>query len=159
MSVVDRSRDHVEDLLADLEEGFESFPVTQTTVSVPSSGYERLAERCREGIARVAVHVHNDSGEVLLVEGDDGLVVPGTSITAEESVEGSAREAVTQLGGIDCRIEEIQEVTIAGVHDEHDPDREPVYRLVVLVSASQTGGSPAAGSCWSSDPPETEILV
>jgi len=158
MGVAGRSRDHVEELLSELESAYDSFPVNQTTVSVSADHYERAVERYQQGVARLDIHVHNDQNDVLLVENDDGLTVPGETISASDSLEQRARRAVRQATGVECRIESIQEVTIAGVHSEPDPDADPVYRLVVLLSGRLVSGTPTAGK-WQADPPESELVI
>jgi len=159
MGVAGRSRDHVEELLSELESAYDSFPVNQTTVSVSAEHYDRVVEQCQRGIARVDVHVHNDQDDVLLVENGDGLTAPGEILTAEDSLEERAKRAVRQSTGVECRIETIQEVTIAGVHSEADPDAEPVYRLVVLMSAQVVSGAASPDGHWQADPPESELVI
>lgn len=159
MGVAGRSRDHVEELLSELESAYESFPVNQTTISVSEEYYDQVVERCEQGVARVDVHVHNDQDDVLLVENGDGLAAPGEVLTTEDSLEQRARRAVRQAAGVECRIDSIQKVTIAGVHSEADPDADPVYRLVVLLSGQLVSGSPTPEGQWQADPPESELVI
>lgn len=159
MGVAGRSREHVEELLADLESAYESFPVNQTTVAVSGEHYDHVVELAQEGVARVDVHVHNDQGDVLLVETGDGLVAPGEIIRAEDSLEQRARRAVRQATGVECRIEAIEEATIAGVHSKAEPDADPVYRLVVLLSGRPVAGTPSADGQWQADPPESQLVI
>ena len=42
MGVADRSRAHVEEVLAALEASYDGFPVNQTSVTVPSGQFERI---------------------------------------------------------------------------------------------------------------------
>jgi len=159
MGVAGRSRDHVEALLGDLESAYESFPVNQTTISVSGEYYEQVVEQAQQGVARADVHVHNDEGDVLLVETGDGLVAPGEIISTEDSLEQRAKRAVRQAAGVECRIETIEEATIAGVHSKSDPDAEPVYRLVVLLSGRLVSGTPGPQGQWQADPPESELVI
>ena len=159
MGVAGRSRDHVEELLAELESDYDSFPVNQTTVSVSAEQYDRVVEQWRRGIARVDVHVHNDQNDVLLVEDDDDLTVPGEVVTEGDSLERRARRAVRQATGVECEVETIEEVTIAGVHNEADPDAEPAYRLVVLMSGRLASGTAGPDGRWQADPPESQLVI
>jgi len=159
MGVAGQSRDHVEAVLADLEGSYESFAVTQTTVSVSRETYERTVERCEEGVCRVDVHVQNQAGEVLVVETEDGRVPPGETVGADGSLEREARRAVEEATGVECHIDAIEEVTIAGIHDETETATTPVYRILVLVTGRKVAGSCSQDSSWAVDPPESELLI
>lgn len=158
METVGRSRDRVEDLLTEWESTYGSFSVTQTTVTVDPAVYERAVERCREGVARADVHVHNDEGEVLLVDAGDGTTVPGTLVDPDDALESKARDIVSRTSDVECRVDDLQDVTIVGIHDERNPD-ESVYRLVAILSATYVSGTASAGCQWTDDPPESELVV
>jgi ADP-ribose pyrophosphatase YjhB (NUDIX family) len=155
MSLAGRSRDHVAEMLAELEDGYGSFPVSQTTVSIPSGCYEETVREWRQTVARVDVHVRNDAGEVLARADGDEVRPPGSAVGPEESLEERARRAV----GVECRIDGLQAVTIAGVQNEHDTDDDPVYRLVALFDGTHVGGTPPADCRWLADPPESQLLI
>ena len=159
MSLAGRSRSHVETLLAELEAGYQSFPVTQTTVSVPAGCYEATADEWRQEAARADVHVHNDAGEVLVLTDDDGPRAPRSVVGTDESIETRARRAVNQSVGVECRIEGLEAVTIAGVQHETDPNADPIYRLVALFDGTHVAGTPAADWQWRADPPESRLLI
>lgn len=157
MGVAGRSRDHVEEMLSELESAYSSFPISQTTITVSAEYYNRALRQFEEGVAKVDVHVHNDDDDVLLIENGDNLTPPGETITADESLEHQARRAVTQETGAECRIESIKQVTIVGVHSESDPDADPVYRLVVILSGELVSDSDTGE--WQDDPPESELPI
>ncbi|SEN22464.1 hypothetical protein SAMN05216388_100296 [Halorientalis persicus] len=155
MSLAGRSRDHVTEMLAELEAEYGSFPVSQTTVSIPSGCYEETVREWRQTVARVDVHVRNDAGEVLARADGDEVRPPGSAVGPEESLEERARRAV----GVECRIDGLQAVTIAGIQNEHDADDDPVYRLVALFDGTHVGGTPPADCRWLADPPESQLLI
>lgn len=159
MDLAGRSRERVEALLTELEEGYGSFPVSQTTISVPSGAYEETARQWRRSVARADVHVRNDAGEVLVLADGDGVRPPGVPVGPEQSIEERARQAVTRSIGVECRIDGLQTVTIAGVRNEHDAEAEPVYQLVALFAGTHVGGTPSAESRWCADPPESQVLI
>ncbi|MFB6179957.1 MAG: NUDIX hydrolase [Halorientalis sp.] len=159
MGVAGRSRDHVEELISDLESAYDSFPINQTTVTVPAEHYERVEEQCRQGVARVDVYVRNEQDDVLMVEDGNELTVPGETVTADDSLERRARRAVKQATGVECHVETILKATIAGVHSEADPDADPIYRLVVLLSASLSAETPSVDGQWQTEPPGRELVI
>ncbi|WP_424019699.1 hypothetical protein ACOZ4N_09580 [Halorientalis pallida] len=159
MTLAGRSRDQVEDMLAELEAGYGSFPVSQTTVSVPSGCYEETVREWRRAVARADVHVRNEAGEVLVLADGDEVRPPGSAVSPDQSIEERARRAVSRSVGVECRIDGLQAVTIAGVQNEHDADDDPVYRLVALFAGTHVGGTPAAGCQWHADPPESQLLI
>ncbi|RXK48421.1 hypothetical protein [Halorientalis pallida] len=159
MSLAGRSRDRVEDMLAELEQGYESFPVSQTTVSIPSGCYEETVQEWRQSVARADVHVRNEAGEVLVMSDGDEARPPGSAVGPAESIEDRARRAVTNSVGVECRIDGLQAVTIAGVRNEHDADDDPVYRLVALFDGTHVDGTLPADCRWRADPPESQLLI
>ncbi len=159
MSLAGRSRDHVADLLAELEDGYGSFPVSQTTVSVPSGCYEETVQEWQQAVARVDVHVCNEAGEVLVLTDGDETRPPGSVVSPHESIEERARHAVTRLVGVECRIDGLQAVTIAGVQNEHDADDAPMYRLIVLFDGTHVGGTLPVDCRWLADPPASQFLI
>lgn len=157
MSAVDLSGDRVADRLGALEEAYASFPVNQTTLSVSGDAYERVRERCADGLADVYVQVYNDDGEVLLVERDGGWVVPHAEPRRAERLERGTRRALAERTGVECRLTDLERATILGVRHEDDPEREPVYRLVAVFAAVRTAGTPAADAAWWADVPESAL--
>lgn len=157
MTVVERSRDSVEDFIGGLEGTYDRVPVRQTTVSVPGEYYDRVRERCRGGVGRLDVHVRNEADEVLLVGDDERGVPPSARVAADDDVETAARTAVADATGVTCRVEGLDAVTIVGVNDESAADRDPLYWLVTALSCTHAGGTPSGGR-WASDLPSTDLL-
>jgi ADP-ribose pyrophosphatase YjhB (NUDIX family) len=158
MSVSNRSRDRVEERLARLEEGYSSFPVNQTTLSVPSGAYERARDRSTEGLVDVYVQVYNDDNDVLLLRDEDAWTVPRAEPRAGEELEAGARRRVREETGVDCTIEDLHRATILGIRNEDDDDSEPLYRLITVFVAHHHEGQTATPAVeWHSDLPENAI--
>ena len=157
MPAADLSGDRVAERLGALEEGYASFPVNQTTLSVSPDAYERARERCESGLADVYVQISNDVGDVLLVDGEEGWVVPHAQPGVGESIEMGTRRALAEHTGVACRLTDLERATILGVADESRPERDPVYRLVVVFAAERTGGTPGQGATWHSTLPERAL--
>jgi L-aminopeptidase/D-esterase-like protein len=158
MGVAEWSRDHVEDLLADLEQRYSTFPVDQTTVTLPRDDYRRVADRCQQSVARVDVRVQNDDGDVLMVETDGELTLPGRPLDNRDAIEREAQVAVHQTAGIECAIEGLDHATIAGVTNGDDTDSETVYRLLVMLTANALEGSPSQNCQWQQEDPPVEVV-
>lgn len=157
MAVADLSRDVVEERLGALEEAYASFTINQTTLGVPQETYDRVRDRCTEGIADVYVKVSGDEGDVLLVERDRGWVVPSVQPSARDPLEIGVSRELAETTGVECRITDLERVTILGVCHEDDPDRETVYRLVAVFTAERTAGTPAASAAWHSELPDSAL--
>lgn len=152
------SEDRVAERLGALEDGYASFPVNQTTLSVAAGAYERVRERCQRGLAEVYVEIYNERGQVLLLEDDnDGWVLPRAEPCRSDRLVPATRRAVTGDTGLECRLTGLERATIVGVRDEEDPDRDPIYRLVALFTAERTGGRPAAAAVWRSEIPQSAL--
>jgi hypothetical protein len=136
MGVVEQSHETVESYLSALDESYGSFPVNQSTVSVPSAEYERERERASAGYVDLYTKVTNEDADVLHVEDDDELVVPSTR-TNEHSLEDVATACVEKQTGLSCAIEMVEQATILGVQNS-DSDCETVYRLAVVFEATPT---------------------
>jgi len=157
MAVADLSRDVVEERLGALEEAYASFTINQTTLEVPSESYDRARDRCTEGLADVYVKVSNDDGDVLLVERDRGWVVPSVQPPARDPLEIGVSHALAEETGVECRITDLERVTILGICHEGDPDHPTVYRLVSVFAAERTAGTPASDAAWHSELPEFAV--
>lgn len=155
MSVAEVSRERVEQRLARLDDAFDSFTVNQTTLSVSEAAYERARNRCQTSLIDAYVQVYDDDGDVLLVADDDGAVVPHAQLRRETELRDGAREVVRDLTGVDCEVTGLRRVTILGVCDEDAPECSPVYRLVTVLTAERTGGSPDPDAGWYDDVPES----
>lgn len=157
MPVADLSRDVVEERLGALEEAYASFPINQTTLSVPSNAYRRARDRCRVGVVDVYLQVYDDAGDVLLVEGDRDWVVPSVQPPTSAPLEFGVSSALAEQTGVECRITDLERVTILGVSHEGDPDRETIYRLVAVFAAEHTAGSPGPNAAWRAELPESAL--
>lgn len=151
MSAADLSGDRIADRLGALEDGWASFPVNQTTLSVSPDAYERARRRCESGLADVYVQIYDEEDDVLLVEGDDGWVVPHAQPDPDVSLERGTCRALAEQTGVQCELTALERATILGVRNDADSDVEPVYRLVAVFGADRVGGSPAPGAAWHSD--------
>ena len=157
MPVAERSRERVQSRIATFEETYDSFPINQTTLSVSAAAYRRARERCHEGTVDAYVRIHGDSDDVLLVDGDDGAVVPNVVLGPEERLEAGARRAVSEATGVECSVTSLDRVTILGIRNDDDPDHDPVYRLVVVLTGSYVDGTPTADAAWHPTLPETAV--
>ena len=158
MGVADRSRDHVEAVLSALESTYDGFPVNQTSVTVPPAQFERVDRRCREGTARIDVHVRNERGEVVVVDADRRPMVPSVAVDPQESVADRARDGVRTQTGVEFAVDGLLEVTIAGVRDERAPDESQIYRLIALLGGQHVSGDPAPRGRWTADAPTPTLL-
>jgi len=157
MAVADLSRDVVEERLGALEEAYASFTINQTTLGVPQETYDRARDRCTEGLADVYVKVSDDDGDVLLVERDRGWAVPSVQPPPRDSLEIGVSRELAESTGVECRITDLERVTILGICHEDEPERETVYRLVAVFTAERTAGSPTTGAAWHSELPDTAL--
>jgi ADP-ribose pyrophosphatase YjhB (NUDIX family) len=157
MPVADLPRDRVESRLAALEETYASFAVSQTTLSVSPSVYERAREQCAEGLADVYAQVYNGAGDVLLVEGDGEWVVPHAKPDRDEPLEAGTCRTLAERTGVECSVTDLERVTILGVRHGGDPERDTVYRLVPVFSAERVDGTPGDDAAWHSELPESAL--
>jgi len=148
MGVVEQSGGAVESQLSALEEAYGSFSVNQRTVTVPTAQYEN---RCGEDGCRqldLYAKVRNDHSEVLYVEREGRKILPSVETNIDAELEQTARETVESEAGISCQIESVDAVTILGLQDVSDPDRETVYTLAVMIEGQYVGGMPDSGALW-----------
>lgn len=157
MGVVEQSQETVEAHLSVLGDSYESFPVNQTTVTVPTEQYRRERERADEGSVDLYTKVENDQSEVLHVENDGELVLPWTR-TTEDSIECVALDTVEESTGISCQLEGINQATILGIHDG-DSEHEAVYRLAVVFEGVPESGSPNTDAIWHSTTEAPEMVA
>ena len=155
MPAADLSGDRVAERLGALEEAYASFTVNQTTLSVSPETYDRARERCQDGMADVYVQVHNEAGDVLLVEGDREWTVPSVRPPTSQPIEVGTRRLLADRTGVQCRVTDLERVTILGIRHGDDADRETVYRLVVVFAAERVAGSPDSGVAWHTELPSS----
>lgn len=147
MGAAEQTGGAVESHLSTLEETYDSFAVNQRTVAVSSGQYEREQERSD---CEIELHakVENDDGEVLHLQEDGSGILPSTLTTPDDSLEPTLQEAVQESTGIDCAITSISSVTILGVRDAAETDRDPVYRLAAVFEGEHDGGSLNEDAEW-----------
>ena len=154
MGAVERETGVVESQLSVLERSYGSFPVSQRTVSVSTTQYQRKRRRADDEVELYA-RVTNESGEVLHVTSEGGMVLPSTTAHIDGHLERAIQSTVAERAGIECRIDGVRGVTILGIQDRNDPGRETVYRLGVVYEANWTDGSPAPDADWRAYEPDT----
>jgi hypothetical protein len=141
----------VADRLESLESLYGGFTVNQTTVEVAPPVFERARDRSTAGLVDAIVRVWNDDGDVLhAAEGSNALPRRrGVSVgTLAESVRG----AISTEFHVECTLDGVDRVTIAGVRNRGDREASPVYRLYALVDASYAAGDPRGGAWRPLDP-------
>jgi len=156
MSVGEVSRERVEQRLASLDEAFDSFPVNQTTVTATPETYRQVREQARQELVDAYVQLSNDAGEVLVDEGDEG-VLPNVEPGRGETLVDSVCRAVDERTGVECSLTDLERVTILGVCREDADDPDPVYRLVVVFAADAVGGTAATDFEWADTVPESAL--
>jgi ADP-ribose pyrophosphatase YjhB (NUDIX family) len=153
MGIAERSRARVEDLLADLERGYDSFPVNQTTLTLPADRFDRARREYGDGTVDTYVRIANDDGEVLSLVDEGAQDLPGAVWHPNEAVEGDLERTVAAETGVDFSIEGLSEVTIAGLSnaDADEGEEATLYRLLVVFEASYEEGEPVEGVEWQAE--------
>lgn len=148
MGIAERSRVRVEDYLSDLERAYEDVPVNQRTLTVPSDQYERARREHEDRAVDTYVRIANEAGEVLRVTdgGEPGL--PGGVDYPDLKLEREIVARVAAETGVECTIDGLVDVTIAGISNADVPDDPVLYRLVVVFDASYSGGEPTEQAEW-----------
>jgi hypothetical protein len=141
----------VEDYLTGLERLYDSFPVNQTTVSLPHEQFERVRGRRDARIVDAYAEVRNDDNEVLHVENDGAMALPGETVDLSQHIESQVCDAVEEAAGITCSVEGIESATIAGLRDEDAPDRETCYHLILVFEASHLDGTTTEDAYWKAE--------
>lgn len=154
MGAVEHSSGLVESQLSALEDSYDSFSINQRTVSVPTPQYEQKREGSKNPQIELYAKVTNDTSDVLYVDTDIHRVLPSTTASVDDGLEETVRETVKEKTGIECEVEGIAGVTILGIRDEDDTDRNPIYRLAVLFEADSKGGSVGENATWDQYDPD-----
>lgn len=157
MGVVEQSQETVETYLSTLEESYDSFPVNQTTLTVPTAEYERELERANEGCVDLYTKIENGNSDVLHVRNDGDLVLPWTR-TCRDAIWRAAVSSVEESTGISCRLDGVEQATILGIHDA-DSEHEAVYRLAVVFQGVTETGSTNSNAVWHSTAEVPEIVA
>lgn len=157
MGVVEQSHETVESYLSVLDESYDSFPVNQTTLTLPTADYKRERERAKDGCVDLYTKVTNDSSEVLHLEEADELVLPSVT-TCDVPFEGVASQYVEKETGISVRIDSVEKVTIFGIR-EAGGDGGAVYRLAIVFAADPQAGTLGRDAVWQSTAEVPEIVA
>jgi len=158
MGVVEHSSGAVETWLSTLEESYGSFSVNQTTVPVPERRYEQERARATAGRVDLYAKVTNQDSEVLHVSDDDGFRLPSTTTDGLQDFEEAICGAVRDAAAVDCQVTDVAEVTILGVADADNDDRDTVCRLGVLFEATHEAGAVGEGAQWQPATEATEPI-
>jgi ADP-ribose pyrophosphatase YjhB (NUDIX family) len=153
MGVVEQTSGAVESQLSSLEERYGSFSVNQHTVTVPQAQYED--RRGKDGCEQIDLYVkgRNDHSDVLHVEREGATALPSAETTVDAELERVARQTVEAEAGISCQVEGVDAVTILGLQDATETERETVYTLAVMVAAEHTEGTADEAAVWDSFDP------
>ncbi|MFC6836364.1 NUDIX domain-containing protein [Halomarina ordinaria] len=156
------SQESVSAHLSALDDVYDGFAVSQTTVPVRPAVYDRLASLGTQSVVDAAVRVRNAEDQVLAVkEGGEGWTDPYGAVERDETIESGARRCLRERTGIDASLDELLSVTILCLTDADDPDREPLYRLAALFSGTHVTGDPAAECecAWRARPPRSSAAL
>jgi hypothetical protein len=148
------SRSRVTETLERLQERYSSFDVQQTSVGVPSEVYERAVDG---GVLEASVRVRNDAREVLVTESEDHEAPPRVRCDPDSDPAAELERALLAETGVDCRIEDLLDVSIVAVHDEGDEDRDPAYLLEARFEGRYEEGTPAERLAWREEVEETSV--
>lgn len=135
-----------------LRERYGPFPVNQTTLSVSDADYEAARERADAGQIDLYVRVYNDDGDALHLRDGGNYPVPRCVNHTTEPLGITVARTVRAEANVECSIERVARVTIAGVDNEADPDAPTVYRLIALLDARYERGRPS-DAAWKPDDP------
>ncbi|WP_340100754.1 hypothetical protein [Salinibaculum salinum] len=148
MGVAERSREHVEDKMTELEATHGSFDINQTTITLPGEQYTSMRERGNPEPVSAYIAVRNEEDDVLHVDGDEDLELPGVQAELDTALGAAICETVRERTGVDCVIEGIEQVTIAGLRNGGDPNAGTLYNLVVVFNGSYQTGAPTEETTW-----------
>ncbi|MFC6722802.1 hypothetical protein ACFQHN_35865 [Natrialbaceae archaeon GCM10025896] len=146
MGAVEQSSGVVESYLSTLEESYGSFSINQRTVALSAEQYTE--EDDREATVELQIQVENEDAEVLYVEEGGTLTLPSTTVSMDESLEPTVKSTVAEKAGIECRIQELDTVTILGLHNADDGESETLYRLAVIFEATHESGAVDEQAIW-----------
>ena len=159
MGRVAGSRERVEDYLSGLEQIYGSFPVNQTTVSLPREQFERVGADHELRLVDAYVEVRDVNRQVLHVESGSTTELPGGAVDLDGPVEQQLKETVREDTGVECVVEDVESATITGVRDEDEPESETLYHLTVVFGASYESGTVAGEARWESERNEIQSTL
>lgn len=143
MSLARRSKAAVEECHERLRAEYGSFERLERTWPLSNEGYDRTVERFEQGtVGGAGVWVTDDRGRALLVrhEGEEGWSEPAGKIEPGETPEGAARREVEEETGVTCTIDDLHLTQVIEATDADDPERSPIYRLIVVFAGSYVSG-------------------
>ena len=132
---------------------YEGFSFQQTTVSVNPEEFGAFEER--GDIAEVRVRVRGPRG-VVAVPSDEEWVDPGGTVDSTRSLTAVAAEYTERQAGIECTIEDVQEVQLVCLKDRTTD--EEIHELSVLFEGEYVDGTLASTAAWLETPPEQSIV-
>ena len=149
------SRERVTARLTQLRDVYDGFDIQQTTLSVGPEEFERV---CGDGNSTVLAEVAVTDGAErhLLVERDDGWHRPETTVSDNEPLVDTVREAVARRTGLTPRIETLTAATIVAI--ECEPCDGAAYQLRVQFAASPAEGEVRDPAAWRAESPEVEMV-
>ena len=161
MDGANRSRSRVEERLTRLESEFGGLEVTQTTFEVDGERYQRALEHSRDGHLNVRVVVRDDSGAVLLREGDGEWLVPQGQTEPGERLSEAVKRIVREAADVDCTVTDAVTANIHGMRNSDDETAETVYRLSVVFTAQVEATAESAGESvrWDDEAEAVSELV
>ncbi len=161
MGIPERSRERVEAYIAGLEETYGTFPVNQTTVSLPAERYDAVREREREtgGFVDAYVQVEDSERNVLHVARNGHADLPGVRVAMDARTEPQVRAAVRKRTGIECTIVGVERATIAGVRNAEKDDCGTLYHVVAVFSGQHVSGTPVADAVWEPSANPVRVLA
>jgi sorbitol-specific phosphotransferase system component IIA len=159
----ERSRERVEDYIADLTEAYPSFPVNQTTVSIPGKEYADLWE-CEHGDggfvdASIQVHDRDEERGVLHVAENAHTDLPGVRVGLDDSLEHEMQTALREDFGLSCAIKFPKRATITGVRNAADPDCETLYHVVIVFEGTHIAGTVGDNVVWKHSASSVPVLA
>lgn len=167
MSHQARAAAAVDDALERLRETHGDVPVVESEWTVDRVVYDRTVERFEAGTVGGAgawvTRERDGATEALVVrhEGEQGWSEPAGKQEPGESLAETAVRETSEETGVDCRLTGLLRVERARhVVRDHDGDRPPIPRLIVVFSADRVGGtlSPQTGEIaetkWAGHHPE-----
>ena len=161
--VTGESREVVAEALAQLQAGWGECPVADVRWDVSTAEWERTRERFDAGtVGGAGAWVRRGDGRALVVRhvGDDGWSEPGGKQEPGEALSTTAARETREETGVAVTLTGLVMAHRIAVHA---PEREPLYRLVVVFDADYAGGEPRpregeiAAVRWVDDHPE-ELL-
>ncbi|WP_254543503.1 NUDIX domain-containing protein [Halomarina pelagica] len=154
------THERVSECLRALDGSYSGFAVRQTTVSVRSEVYDRVASLADGGVVDAAIRVRNAADEVLAVREDErGWTDPYGVVRRDETIESGARRSLRERTGVEASLDDLLGVTIVCLTDARSSGKEPLYRLSALFAGDHVDGDPGPDCAWRPDPPRSIAAI